>query len=84
MSQDKLDEITQAYRLFFNSPSGLIVLGDLMKLCKFRSEISDPVDEGRRRVFLHILSFSQLTDEQLFSLYAGRLSLNRTEPQDDD
>lgn len=72
---DQSADLARAYRLFFNSPDGLAVAKDLMKFCRFRSEAKDDVDEGKRRVFLHILELSQLTDEQLIELYAGRMMI---------
>jgi hypothetical protein len=76
------EDLVRAYRLFFNSPDGLAVTRDLMAFCKFRSPIASEKEEGMRQVFLHILEYSQLTDEQLIALYAGRMMM-RTEPQDE-
>ncbi|WP_316176254.1 hypothetical protein [Bradyrhizobium sp. SZCCHNRI1073] len=76
-------DLIQAYRLFFNSPAGLAVISDLMKFCKFRAPISDAKEEGMRQVFLRILQLSQLSDEQLIMLYAGRMIINQPEPQDE-
>lgn len=66
-------DLTRAYRLFFNAPDGAAILQDLMRFCNFRKEVSSDIDEGKRRVFLRILEMSQLTDEQLVALYAGRM-----------
>lgn len=76
-------DLVRAYRLFFNSPDGLAVAMDLMKFCRFRSPIASDQEEGMRRVFLRILQFSQLSDEQLFALFAGRMTFTPTEPQNE-
>ena len=76
-------DLVRAYRLFFNSPDGLAVAMDLMKFCKFRSDVSSDVEEGMRRVFLRILRLSQLSDDQLIALFAGRMTFTPTEPQDE-
>ena len=75
--------LIRAYRMCFGSPDGQMVLNDLMKHCKFRSEMQNNFDEGARRVFLRILQFSQLSDEQLLALYAGRTIHQPEERQDD-
>lgn len=82
MTDNEVDLI-RAYRLFFNSPAGMAVAMDLMKFCKFRSDVASEVDEGKRRVFLRILQFSQLSDDQLFALFAGRMTFTPTEPHDE-
>ncbi len=74
-------DLVRAYRLFFNSPSGEAVVRDLMKFCSFRKEVTNEIDEGKRRVFLRILQLSQLSDDQLLSLFAGQSM--KTERQDD-
>ena len=76
-------DLVRAYRLFFNSPDGMAVARDLMKFCKFRSPIASEKEEGMRQVFLRILSLSQLSDEQLFALFAGRMTFTPTEPHDE-
>jgi hypothetical protein len=76
------EDLVRAYRLFFSTPDGMAVLVDLMKFCRFRRDAETQIDEGMRRVFLHILNFSQLSDEQLIALYAGR-KFNTTEPQNE-
>lgn len=82
MTPEEHDNV-RAYRLFFNSPEGLQVALDLMKFCSFRTPAETQIDEGKRRVFLRILQMSQLSDEQLLSLYAGRMTFTPTEPQDE-
>lgn len=74
------EDLVRAYRLVFNSPHGRVVLMDLMKFSKFRTDVKSDVDEGQRRVFLRILNFSQLTDEQLIRLYVGQqIQIGETE-----
>lgn len=79
---DASADLARAYRVFFASPDGMAVVRDLMKFCRFRAEVKSDVDEGMRRVFLHILELSQLTDEQLIELYAGRMMIKPMERQD--
>lgn len=74
-------DLVRAYRLFFSSPPGDAVLRDLMKFCNFRKDVSNEIDEGKRRVFLRILTFSQCSDEQIMALFAGR---DVMKPGDDD
>jgi len=81
--RDEDQDLVRAYRLFFSSADGMAVAMDLMKFCKFRSEISSEKEEGMRQVFLRILRLSQLSDEQLFSLFAGRMMITPTEPHDE-
>lgn len=76
-------DLVRAYRLFFNSTDGMAVAMDLMKFCKFRSPIASEKEEGMRQVFLRILQYSQLSDEQLFHLFAGRMMIKPTEPHDE-
>lgn len=80
MLDPESEDLLRAYRLFFSTPDGMAVLVDLMKFCRFRRDAETQVEEGMRRVFLHILNYSQLSDEQLIALYAGR-KINTTEPQ---
>jgi hypothetical protein len=68
----KNDELMRAYRLCFSSPSGKIVMADLMKFCSFRKPAESDFDEGGRRAFLRIVNFVNLTDEQLYKLYGGQ------------
>lgn len=65
-------DLVTAYRLFFNSDRGQAVARDLMKFCCFRKPVDNQIDEGKRQVFLRILTLSQLPDEALFSFFAGR------------
>lgn len=83
MISDESLDVIRAYRLFFSAPDGLAVAKDLMKFCKFRSPIASEREEGMRQVFLRILEMSQLSDEQLIQLYAGRMMIQPTEPQDE-
>jgi len=76
-------DLVRAYRLFFSSPDGMAVAMDLMKFCKFRSPIASEKEEGMRQVFLRVLQFSQLSDEQLIVLFAGRMTFTPTEPQNE-
>jgi hypothetical protein len=66
------EELIRAYRLCFGSAPGQIVMADLMKLCCFRRDAADQIEEGMRRAFLRIVNMSNLTDEQLYALYSGR------------
>jgi hypothetical protein len=67
----------RAYRLAFNTAAGKIVLDDLAKFC--RAEVScfdaDPrlhaVLEGRREVWLRIVSHLNLNPIQLNAMYGG-------------
>lgn len=76
MSDEKLaavsEELLRAYRVTFGAPDGQIVLRDLMKFCGFRAPINDEIGEGMRRVFLRCVNFTELDDEQILALYAGR------------
>lgn len=83
MISDIDQDTIRAYRLFFNSAEGLAVAKDLMRFCRFRSAIASEKEEGMRQVFLRILEMSQLTDEQLIQLYAGRMMMKPTEPQNE-
>ena len=78
MTSEEIDannqELIRAYQLTFNSRSGQIVLQDLMSFGKFRVEIENQVDEGKRRAVLRIMNFSQLSLEQLTAVYRGRIS----------
>lgn len=65
------DGLIRAYRMCFASDSGKAVLHDLMKFCCFRKDADNVIDEGKRRAFLRIVNFMNLTDEQLYALYAG-------------
>jgi hypothetical protein len=67
------DDLIKAYNLTFNSPSGQVVLLDLMGYGRFRAPIADPIDEGKRRVILRIVNFISLTKEQLLVAYRGEI-----------
>ncbi len=71
------EALVRAYRLTFNSLSGQEVLIDLMKFCRFRAPLNEPImlDEGKRQVFLRIESFLALTPEELERLFAGRQTI---------
>ena len=64
------EELLIAYRLFFSSPHGRLILLDLMKFCKYRVAAEGQIDEGKRQAFLHILERSQLPDEHFIVLYS--------------
>lgn len=68
------EELQRAYRLTFNSPAGQLVLLDLMSFGKFRVQIDDRLDEGKRQVVLRIINFTELSMEQLLSAYRGKIS----------
>jgi hypothetical protein len=70
----KNDELMRAYQLTFNSPAGQAVLLDLMSFGKFRVPIEDRADEGKRQVVLRIMNMTQLSTEQLYAAYRGRIS----------
>lgn len=69
------EELTRAYCIAFNSPSGQLVLLDLMSFCKFRAPIDDRTDEGKRQVLLRIMNFMLLSTEQLQAAYRGKVHL---------
>lgn len=66
-------EVLRAYTLTFNSPSGQVVLLDLMNFCKFREPIDDRVDEGKRQVMLRIMNFTNMSLEQLRSAFLNQV-----------
>lgn len=68
----RFEETVRAFRIIFNSPSGEIVLQELISFCKFRTEITSDIEEGKRRVLLHILELAKFNDEQLLNLYLKR------------
>lgn len=64
-----------AYKKTFNNPEGRKVLADLRRFCKATQPTADVNNvqttyllEGRREVFLRILSHLQLTDEDVYNL----------------
>jgi hypothetical protein len=69
------DELARAYQLTFNSPSGQIVLLDMMKFGRLRAPIESQIDEGKRQAVLRIMNFTLLTTEQLEAAYRGRISV---------
>lgn len=81
MRQEDQD-LVRAYRMFFSSPQGEAVARDLMKFCNFRKDVTNEIDEGKRRVFLRILQFSQLSDEQLLALFAGKQVMMMEQPNE--
>jgi hypothetical protein len=75
----KNHELIRAYQLTFNSPSGQVVLLDLMSFSKFRVPIDDRTDEGKRQVMLRIMNLTQLSMEQLQAAYRGQTYVKVTE-----
>ena len=73
-------QLVTAYRLCFGNPAGQLVLADMMKLARFRVPLVTPsasanelfLAEGRRQMFLRIVSMMLLSDEQILDLFAGR------------
>lgn len=64
-----------AYKKTFNNPEGRKVLADLRRFCRATQPTADVNNvqttfllEGRREVFLRILSHLQLTDEDVYNL----------------
>jgi hypothetical protein len=62
----------RAYRAFFNSPYGKIVLADLKKFCRPTlptADVNNPnvtfLREGRREVWLRINAHMNLTEEDI-------------------
>ena len=66
------DYLIQAYRALFTTPGGHVVLNDLMKFCNFRIPVNDPIEEGKRRVFLRIVEFMSFEPDEIMRIYAGR------------
>ena len=65
----------RAYRATFNNPQGRKVLADLRRFCRASVPTADVNNvhttyllEGRREVFLRIVSMLQLTDEDVVKL----------------
>lgn len=75
------EQLVTAYRLCFGSPAGRMVLVDLMKMARFRVPLASPsassnelfLAEGKRQMFLRIVSMMVLTDEQIMELFGGRM-----------
>ncbi len=67
-----------AYVRAFQSPGGEEVLGDLARFCRASESTfhSDPrvhaVLEGRREVWLRIMEHLQLSEDELWRLYAAQ------------
>ena len=68
-----------AYRAVFGGPAGQSVMNDLSVFCRANETCVIPGDrdrslilEGRREVFLRITQHLNLTQEQLYTLYAGQ------------
>lgn len=64
-----------AYKKTFDNPEGRKVLADLRRFCRATQPTADVNNvqttyllEGRREVFLRILSHLQLTDEDVYNL----------------
>lgn len=66
-----------SYQQAFGSPAGRAVLEDLAPFCRARqstfreSEREHCVLEGRREVWLRIMSHLGLSEEELMDLYSG-------------
>lgn len=77
--RDYISRRRNAYCKTFLSPAGEEVLSDLAKFCRATETCfhTDPrahaVAEGRREVFLRIQSHIQLSDPQLWAIYARTL-----------
>jgi len=64
-----------AYKNTFNNPEGKLVLADLRRFCRATLPTAD-VDnlhttfllEGRREVWLRVMTHLQLTDEDIYNL----------------
>ena len=69
------EELTRAYQLTFNSPSGQAVLLDLIAFGRLRAPIENQIDEGKRQAVLRIMNFTLLSMDQLEAAYRGRISV---------
>jgi hypothetical protein len=79
---EKDEILIRNYRLCFGSPAGRAVLEDLAVFCHFRVPLQatggvlDPnnllVAEGARHVFLRIVNFMNLTQDQILALHGRR------------
>lgn len=73
-----LAERRTAYVRAFNSPGGELVLRDLARFCRASQTTfhADPrvhaVLEGRREVWLRIMEHLQLSEDDLWRLYAAQ------------
>lgn len=71
----KLSQRAIAYRKAFENPEGRKVLADLRRFCRATLPTADVNNvhttfllEGRREVFLRIMSHLQLNDDDIYSL----------------
>lgn len=76
----KNDEVLGAYKTWFSSPAGLIVLTDLAPFCRavettvvLGDRQASDVLAGRREVFLRIQEMSRLTADEILELRMGRI-----------
>lgn len=73
-----LGERRHAYRMTFKGPLADVVLKDLARFCRAHQSTfhDDPrahaVAEGRREVWLRLSHHLQLSEDELWELYAGR------------
>lgn len=81
-----LKDRKKAYMLAFRSPAGQIVLKDLIMFCRGAETPAVPGDRdktmlllGRHEVFIRIQQHLNLSDEELFALYAGKSINMQTE-----
>jgi hypothetical protein len=79
------EQILRAYGIVFGSPSGQIVLTDLVAFCRASETCYVAGDthatamlEGRREVFLRIQQYSKLTFDEILRLRQGRINLRAT------
>lgn len=75
-----VEDKARAYRQTFGSPAGQQVLADLQAFCRATEGPYAPGDAnetfmriGALEVWNHISRHLQLTPEQLFALYTGRM-----------
>lgn len=83
-----LPERWKAYNLAFRTPSGEVVLADLMTFCGVADEAPREVSEaeqnraaGRRDVGLRILEHMHLSPEELYAVIQGRSILRKKDFQ---
>lgn len=88
MTRDEInatnEQIVVDYRTTFGSPQGQRVFADLMKFCKFRTDVETREEEGARRVFLRIMNFMNFTPEQLQSAYQQRPFITGDKAHDEE
>lgn len=81
---------SRAYRIVFGGPAGQMVLQDLVMFCRAAETCfdADPrkhaVLEGRREVWLRIQQHMQLTPDQLYALYNGKMLHVKQQQENDD